>query len=336
MVPPASVAVWEVGVSAKGVGVCPGGVCQGCLPGVSARGCLPGQCLPRGFLPGGGLAWGVCPRGVYPGGCLPGGVHLPLWTEWQTDVKTLPCPELHLRAVIKRARSCQLLCKRPGCYHSANKTHVRDRIFKLSPIHASLIYQIPWIFLHLGKTPLTKPQETVTIPHNQKQFRALQMVAENPKAKTTRYGCCEGWKTSHVRTVSAARTWTGVIAVRSARVSTAPPSLKWQEQHCIFTARKRSLGQGKVLHLSVILFKGRDWLPSMHHRSHNWGVCIQGSLLGGSASRGLPPRGGSALREVCIRGGWVGWADPRYIGYYGVRSTSGSYACYWDVFLFPN
>ena len=25
------------------------------------------------------------------------------------------------------------------------KTHVRDRIFKLSPIHALVIYQIPWI-----------------------------------------------------------------------------------------------------------------------------------------------------------------------------------------------
>ena len=45
----------------------------------------------------------------------------------------------------KRARTCCLLCKRPGCYHSTSKTHVRDRIFKLSPIHASVIYQIPWI-----------------------------------------------------------------------------------------------------------------------------------------------------------------------------------------------
>ena len=35
-----------------------------------------------------------------------------------------------------------LLCKRPGCYHSTTKTHVRDRIFKLFQIHASVIYQI--------------------------------------------------------------------------------------------------------------------------------------------------------------------------------------------------
>ena len=42
-----------------------------------------------------------------------------------------------------KVRTCRLLCQRQGCSHSANKTHVRDRIFKLSPIHASVIYQIP-------------------------------------------------------------------------------------------------------------------------------------------------------------------------------------------------
>ena len=30
--------------------------------------------------------------------------------------------------------------------HSTNKTHVRDKIFKLTPIHASVIYQILWIY----------------------------------------------------------------------------------------------------------------------------------------------------------------------------------------------
>ena len=43
----------------------------------------------------------------------------------------------------KRARTFHLLCKRPGCYHSTSKTHVRERIFKTSPINASVIYQIP-------------------------------------------------------------------------------------------------------------------------------------------------------------------------------------------------
>ena len=43
----------------------------------------------------------------------------------------------------KRTRTCHLLCKRPGCYHSASKTHVRDRIFKSTPIHASMIIRFP-------------------------------------------------------------------------------------------------------------------------------------------------------------------------------------------------
>ena len=42
----------------------------------------------------------------------------------------------------KKARTCHLLCLRPGCYHSTSKTHGRARISKLSLIHASVIYQI--------------------------------------------------------------------------------------------------------------------------------------------------------------------------------------------------
>ena len=37
------------------------------------------------------------------------------------------------------------LCKKPGCYHSNSRTQVAKRTFKLSPIHASVIYQIPSI-----------------------------------------------------------------------------------------------------------------------------------------------------------------------------------------------
>ena len=43
------------------------------------------------------------------------------------------------------SNSSNLLCERPACYHSASTTHVRDRIFKFSSIHASVIYLIPWI-----------------------------------------------------------------------------------------------------------------------------------------------------------------------------------------------
>ena len=41
----------------------------------------------------------------------------------------------------KRTRTCQLFCERPECYHSASKTHVRGRIFKLSSIHTSVIFK---------------------------------------------------------------------------------------------------------------------------------------------------------------------------------------------------
>ena len=43
---------------------------------------------------------------------------------------------------LKWARTCHLLPKRPGYHHSTNKTRVRDRTFKFSPIHASVMYQI--------------------------------------------------------------------------------------------------------------------------------------------------------------------------------------------------
>ena len=60
------------------------------------------------------------------------------------------------------------------------------------------------------------------------------------------------------------------------------------------------------LHLSVILFTGRGLHPE---GSASGGVCIQG---------------------VCIQGGWT---DPLPIGHYGIRSTSGRYASYWNTFL---
>ena len=86
---------------------------QYCIP----VGCVPPACcpyLPTCTAPGGGLRLG---GGTYPwfgGVCLllgvpasrPGGVYpsrqwgrAPLWTEWQTGAKILPCPKLHLRPV---------------------------------------------------------------------------------------------------------------------------------------------------------------------------------------------------------------------------------------------
>ena len=54
-------------------------------------------------------------------------------------------------------QTCHLLCKRPRCYYSTSKTQVADRIFELSLIHASVIYQIPGIFLiHWISDPFRK------------------------------------------------------------------------------------------------------------------------------------------------------------------------------------
>ena len=47
--------------------------------------------------------------------------------------------------ISKRARTCHPRYLLWGCYRSTSKTPMRDRIFKLSPIHGSVIYLIPWI-----------------------------------------------------------------------------------------------------------------------------------------------------------------------------------------------
>ena len=63
---------------------------QECIP----VGCVPPACwlYPSMLCPRGGVCpGGVCPGGVCRGG-LPRGVwQTPLWTEWQTGVKILPC-----------------------------------------------------------------------------------------------------------------------------------------------------------------------------------------------------------------------------------------------------
>ena len=42
----------------------------------------------------------------------------------------------------KSIRTCYSLCRKPGYYHSARKTHLTEEIFKLIPIRASVISQI--------------------------------------------------------------------------------------------------------------------------------------------------------------------------------------------------
>ena len=59
------------------------------------------------------------------------------WIQWQKI------------SDIKRTRNyhpaTSSVCKRPAGYHSTSKIHVRDWIFKLSPIHALVICQFLWI-----------------------------------------------------------------------------------------------------------------------------------------------------------------------------------------------
>ena len=62
-----------------------------------------GRSGPRGRLV---PEWVWSQRGVWSQGVscdLQGilGYHPPLWTEWQTGIKILPCPKLRLRAVMK-------------------------------------------------------------------------------------------------------------------------------------------------------------------------------------------------------------------------------------------
>ena len=66
----------------------------------------------------------------------------------------------------------------------------------------------------------------------------------------------------------------------------------------LITVRKRSLGLDNIfasVYHSVHWGKGGEgWLPSMHHRSHDWGVCIWGDCLWGTVciqGRGSASRG---------------------------------------------
>ena len=94
------------------------------------------------------------------------------------------------------------------------------------------------------------------------------------------------------------------------------------------------------LHLCVILFAGGVSVPSCITCHMTRRVCLQGEVYihggvfieGGSAFRGDLHPGGSASRVGSAY--WGCWADPpRYMGYYGIGSTSGQYASYLNAFL---
>ena len=99
-----------------------------------SRGCM---------VPGGYMVLGVC---MVPGGWV-GSQHAlrqtpPLWTEWQTGVKILPCPKLRLRAVTREInwsfwqRSDYFWHRKPhltSWRHLFRQTFCRDVLLKKYP-----------------------------------------------------------------------------------------------------------------------------------------------------------------------------------------------------------
>ena len=61
---------------------------------------------------------------------------------------------------------------------------------------------------------------------------------------------------------------------------------------------------GKVMFSQVFIYPWGGWLPSMHHRSHDQGVCI---------------------------GGW--WVDPRRTGKAGGTHSTGMLPCLSDFYM---
>ena len=82
----------------------------------------------------------------------------------------------------------------------------------------------------------------------------------------------------------------------------------------IITARWRTLGQGNVFTGVCLSTGGRVGFPACITGHMTRGVCIQGAF-------------------ASVGGGGVGQASPP-IGYYGIPSTSGWYASYWNAFLY--
>ena len=96
---------------------------------------------------------------------------------------------------------------------------------------------------------------------------------------------------------------------------------------------QQSFGKVMFPQASVILFTGGGGLcPSMHHRSHDWGVSVQGGLCPGGSVQGGSLSGGSLSGRVSVQWGSL----SRGVS---VRETphmvmGRKYASYWYAFLF--
>ena len=104
---------------------------------------------------------------------------------------------------------------------------------------------------------------------------------------------------------------------------------KFSKFKFVFTARKRSLGQGNIFtpvcH-SVHRGGGHAWLGDMHGCGGDMHGCGGACMVAGGVHGCW--RGHSWLCRGCA---WLHWAC---IGYDKVRSMSGRYASYWNAFFF--
>ena len=97
------------------------------------------------------------------------------FSELRTNIFVIKSNDWHLFIFVKRVQTCHILCKRPGCYHSTNETHVKDRIFYLIPIHASVIYQIPWILWKFCSAEFAKSITETSIVLNKIDVKVLKI-----------------------------------------------------------------------------------------------------------------------------------------------------------------
>ena len=93
--------------------------------------------------------------------------------------------------------SSHLLCKRPACYHSASTTHVRDRIFKLNPIHASVISSFPeFTEFSESSAPFRKNSNVMLRESNQVAHELALKSVKHTQGSSTQLcnlfqsGCC--------------------------------------------------------------------------------------------------------------------------------------------------
>ena len=135
--------------------------------------------------------------------------------------------------VIKRVRTCHLLFKKPECYHSASKIHVRGRIFKLSPNHASDSPNSLKSLNSFRKTPLGGKSFTRCLTMQRQQVgvsQPLNLYSQNDKVPFV--GSCylpkiSGQKGKKATNKVTLRATNNMFAVYGTRVTSS------REKYCL-------------------------------------------------------------------------------------------------------